>query len=154
MSQFLGTHQNRLDVKGRVSVPATFRTALRAATGTDGPVSLVLRKSHKLPCIEAWPLPAFQALAAPLDRLDAFGDTHDDFSIVLYADAFVLESDKEGRVMVPDALVKHAGLTGPVAFLGAGKTFQIWEPEAAEARKDQARQQLRANGSTLPGVAA
>ena len=73
MSQFLGTHTNRLDAKGRVSIPAPFRAALRpAAEGAP----LVLRPSHKHPCVEGWPAAAFQALAAPLDELDMFGEAH------------------------------------------------------------------------------
>ncbi len=88
MSQFLGTHQNRLDAKGRVSVPAQFRTALRAAANGDGSASLILRPSHQHACIEAWPVAAFQALATPLDRLDVFSQAHDDLATALYADAF------------------------------------------------------------------
>ena len=42
MSQFLGTHQNRLDAKGRVSIPAQFRTVLRAGTNGEAGTSLVL----------------------------------------------------------------------------------------------------------------
>ncbi len=85
MSQFLGTHQNRLDAKGRVSIPAQFRAVLRAGYGGETATSLVLRPSHKHPCIEAWPANAFAALATPLDRLDVFSDEHDDFATALYA---------------------------------------------------------------------
>ena len=65
--QFLGTHQNRLDAKGRVSVPAAFRAALKAGNEANG-THLVLRPSHQHPCIEAWPAAVFEALAEPLNR--------------------------------------------------------------------------------------
>lgn len=150
MSQFLGTHQNRLDSKGRVSVPAPFRNSLRAAS--DGAAqSLVLRPSHKHPCIEAWPDHIFQALAVPLDRLDQFSEAHDDLAAALYADAFPVEADKEGRIVLPESLVAHAGLTGAVVFMGLGRTFQIWEPGAAERRRAEARERARELGLTLPG---
>lgn len=150
MTQFLGTHQNRLDAKGRVSVPAAFRTALR---GTDGTASLVLRPSHKHPCIEAWPTRAFEALAAPVDRLDTFSDEQDDLVTSLYADAFPVEADKEGRIVLTDALKGHAGLQDTVVFMGMGRIFTIWEPAAAEQRRAEARDRARNRGFTLPGAA-
>ena len=153
MSQFLGTHQNRLDAKGRVSVPAPFRTALRAhaeAAGLTG-AQLVLRPSHKHPCIEGWPAAVFQALATPLDRLDLFSEDHDDLAAALYAGAFPAESDKEGRIVLPEQLTAHAGLKDAVVFMGLGRTFQIWEPAAAERRLAEARERARAGGLTLPG---
>ncbi len=162
MTQFLGTHQNRLDAKGRVSIPAAFRAALRANGETNGngncngngTTQLVLRPSHKHPCIEAWPTAEFQALAAPLDRLDLFSEEHDDLASALYADAYPVESDKEGRIVVPDALIAHAGLGEAVVFMGLGRIFQIWEPDAAARRRAEARERARARSLTLPGIAA
>ena len=72
----------------------------------------------------------------------------------MYADAFPVEADKEGRIVLPDALVAHAGLTEAVVFMGLGRIFQIWEPAAAERRRAEARDRARAHGFTLPGVAA
>ena len=159
MSVFLGTHQNRLDAKGRVSIPAGFRAALRgrsqsaeAAPDASGTVQIVLRPSHKHPCIEAWPLDAFAALARPLDRLDMFSEDHDDLSAALYADAYPVDADKEGRIMLPEILASHAGLSDSVAFMGLGHIFQIWEPKAAERRRIEARD--RARGVSLPGSRA
>lgn len=150
MSVFLGTHQNRLDAKGRVSIPAPFRTGLRA--GSDAlTAQLILRPSHKLPCIEAWPTAVFETLSAPLDRLDLFSEAHDDLAAALYADAYPAETDKEGRIVLPSALAQHAGITDQVIFMGLGRTFQIWEPVAAEQRRAEARERARARGLTLPG---
>jgi MraZ protein len=158
MTQFLGTHQNRLDAKGRVSIPAAFRAALRTNGETNcngnGTTQLVLRPSHKHSCIEAWPNAEFQALAAPLDRLDLFSEEHDDLASALYADAYPVESDKEGRIVLPDALIAHAGLGEAVVFMGLGRIFQIWEPEAAVRRRAEARERARARSLTLPGIAA
>jgi transcriptional regulator MraZ len=148
MSQFLGTHTIRLDAKGRVSIPAPFRTGLRA--GAEGH-SLVLRPSHKHPCVEGWPAEAFHALATPLDALDMFGEAHDDLAAALYADAHPSDPDKEGRIVLPADLIAHANLADSVVFMGLGKTFQIWEPAAAERRRTEARERARARGLTLPG---
>ncbi len=150
MSQFLGTHQNRLDAKGRVSVPAPFRTALRAGVEGDGPIALILRPSHKHACIEGWPKAKFDELTAGLNRHNQFSDTREDLAAALYASAYQVEADKEGRIVLEDELVEHAGLTNQVAFMGMGETFQIWEPTAAKKRRDEARNGARLKDLSLP----
>lgn len=152
MTQFLGTHTNRLDAKGRVSIPAPFRAVLRQ--DGSGPGGLVLRPSHKHACIEGWPETEFRTLARPLDMLDLFSEAHDDLAAALYADAYPLEPDKEGRIVLPDALAAHANLTEGVVFMGLGRIFQIWEPAAAEQRRAEARERARARALTLPGGTA
>ncbi len=152
MGQFLGTHLNRIDAKGRVSIPAPFRAALRALS-VEGAAPLVLRQSHAHACVEGWPSVTFEELATPLNQLDMFGEDHEDLAQVLYSDAYPVESDKEGRIMLPDVLVQHAGISDTVIFMGLGRTFQIWEPQAAERRRAEARERARARRLTLPGVA-
>ena len=147
----MGTHQSRFDAKGRMSVPAPFRAALRAGS-EDGAAALVLRPSHKHPCIEGWPAAAFQSLAAGFDRLDLFSADQDDLTTALYADAWPVEPDKEGRITVPESLVQHAGLTESVVFMGLGRLFQIWEPQAASRRIAAAREGVVARGLTLPAA--
>ena len=155
MTHFLGTHQNRLDAKGRVSVPAQFRAALKARCGSEANgTQLVLRPSHQHPCIEAWPSAEFEALSQPLNRIDLFSQAHDDLAASLYADAFPVEADREGRIVLPDNLVAYAGLSDTVVFMGLGRVFQIWEPSAAERRRAEARERARVHGFTLPGIAA
>lgn len=151
--QFLGTHQNRLDAKGRVSVPAAFRAALRNADSGNG-TQLILRPSHFHPCIEAWPHAQFATLAAPLAQFSPLSAEHQDLAASLYADAFLVEADKEGRILIPDHLVSHAGLTELVVFMGMGLTFQIWEPAAAERRRAEARLRARDLHPSAAGVAA
>jgi MraZ protein len=160
MTQFLGTHHNRLDAKGRVSVPAPFRAALRAHAEravdeaerhapTAAP-TLVLRPSHTHACIEGWPAAVLYALATPLDRLDLFGEAHDILATTLFGEAHPIEPDKEGRIVLPEPLITHAGLAEGVTFMGLGRIFQIWEPAAAARRLIEARE--RARGVTLPGI--
>ncbi len=95
----------------------------------------------------------FEALSAPLQQLDMFSEEQDDLAAALFADAYPVDSDKEGRIIVPEILKQHAGLTEGVAFMGLGRTFQIWEPAAAERRRVEARERVRARGLTLPGSA-
>ena len=148
MANFMGTHRNRLDAKGRVSVPASFRACLRAPG--DEP-SLVLRPSQNHPCIEGWPAEVFATLEAPLATLDVFSEDQEDMASLLYSDAFQTDPDREGRIILPEPMVAFANLGEAVVFMGLGRIFQIWEPEAAERRRAEARERARQRGLTLPG---
>jgi MraZ protein len=150
MTRFLGTHRNRLDKKGRVSVPAEFRAELERL----GSAQIILRPSHRAACLECWPEPEFARLAAGLERFPAFSEEQEDLSASLFADAHPIRPDAEGRVVLPEELVAHAGLSEWVAFVGLGAIFQIWEPEAARRRIEEARARAKARGLTLsPGAA-
>lgn len=152
MGQFMGTHQGKLDAKGRVSIPAPFRTVLRAGAA-EGPVGIVLRPSHTLACVEGWSPAVFEQLSAPLQRIPLFSEDHEDLSVALFGDAHPVESDREGRIVLPDWLATHAGVTDAVVFMGQGAYFAIWEPQAAARRRAEARARALARGLTLPGAA-
>ncbi len=141
MSQFLGAHQNRLDAKGRVSIPALFRTELKKL---DALGTLVLRPSHSLACIEAWPVPVFETLEKPLQELPDFSEEQIDLAATIYAGACRLEADKDGRVMLTDEMIAHANLSDAVTFLGLGRMFHIWEPSAAIIFQAEARERANA----------
>jgi MraZ protein len=152
MSQFLGTHQSRLDAKSRVSIPASFRSVLRTlpVQATPDTASLVLRPSHTHDCIEVWPATVFHALEASLNRYDPLSDSYADLAFALYGDAFPADADKEGRIVLSDDLKSHAQLTDSVAFVGLGRTFQIWQPDLARERRTQARELARSKGLSSP----
>ncbi|MSP00283.1 MAG: cell division/cell wall cluster transcriptional repressor MraZ [Acetobacteraceae bacterium] len=147
MALFNGTYVQNFDSKGRVSIPASFRAALRAGVTNisslgDGPASLplVLRPSDKTLCIEALTEVKHQELAAELEKLDPLSEEYDALATVLFADAWPVETDKEGRVIVPDPLLNFAGIARAesVAFVGIGLSFQLWNPASVANRKAEA----------------
>jgi len=131
MTQFLGTHLNKLDAKGRISIPASFRTSLRSDIAGS---SIVLRRSHILPCIDVWPLAMLQKAAARLEELDPLSPEHDELAARVYGDSYPTEPDKEGRIVIPDRYLAHAAIKEQVAVTGRGLYFQLWEPSASEQR--------------------
>ena len=163
MALFNGTYVQNFDAKGRVSVPASFRIALRAGAvsippSSDGPVSipLVLRPSDKARCIEALTEVRHQALVAELEKLDPLSEEYDALAMVLFADAYPIETDKEGRIIVHDALLGHAGVSrdGSVAFVGMGTRFQLWHPDKVPDHKAAAQAANRARVARQREVAA
>jgi MraZ protein len=146
MTQFYDTYTNRLDKKGRVSVPAPFRATLERMNASD----LILSPNHKRACIDARPDIVFRELSAALEALDEFSDDHDDLATTLFADACSAMPDAEGRIMLPERLIVHANLTDQVAFVGMGRRFQLWHPEAAAQRAAEARAGTLQRRLTVP----
>ncbi len=145
MALFLSTFVNKVDKKGRVSVPAPFRAAL-AGQSLAG---IVAYPSFVMPAIEACGIERMEELSRSVDQFNPFSDEHDAFASALFADSHQLPWDGEGRVILPPALRETAGIGEIAVFVGRGATFQIWEPGAAEANRRQARERARAERGAL-----
>lgn len=142
MPLFLHTYTNKIDKKGRVSLPAAFRSVL-AEAGKEDPIVF---RSLIHPAIEGWSQAQLEKLVEEAEAKGAYdpfpnsGQRLDDKATVLLSDAQPLKSDGEGRIMLPELFISHAGITDKATFVGRGRTFQIWQPDAfavhvAEARK-------------------
>jgi MraZ protein len=146
MGLFLSTIINKVDRKGRVSVPAPFRTTL----SEQGLSAIVLYPSFTLPCIEVCGEDFLQRLADSANELALFSPEKDDISSLIFGDSCRLSWDPEGRVQLPEDLLAHANITESAAFVGMGKTFQIWEPQARQAAMAEIRNRARQKPITLP----
>jgi MraZ protein len=142
----MGTFENKVDRKGRVSVPAPFRQSL----ATSSYQGIVAFRSHRSDAVESCDIEFMNQLNGRADALDLFSDEHDDLVFTLFADAFQLPFDGEGRIILPPALATHATITDRAAFVGKGNTFQIWQPETLAERKEDVRARARAQGISLP----
>ena len=131
MDQFLGSHVNRLDAKGRISIPAPFRAVLKT---TQENAALVLRRSHLHPCIDVWPMAMLDASKARLAQMDMLDPDYDAIAARLFGDSQPAEPDKEGRITISSRYLQHAAITEALTITGRGTYFQIWEPDAAERR--------------------
>ena len=144
MAVFLSTFANKVDKKGRVSVPATFRAALEQ----EKSAGVILYPSFKHPCLEGCGDERIEQIAASIDELEAFSEEADNLQTIL-ADSVRLTVDGDGRVMLPKELVDFAGLADTAMFVGLGKSFQVWQPESYEAHRAKNRERAREQGATL-----
>ena len=144
---FLSTFVNKVDRKGRVSVPASFRAAL---TGQSF-AGIIAFRSFKTAAIEASGIDRIEEMSARLDALDQFSEDNESLASI-FADAQQLAFDSEGRVVLPEDFAKHAGITESAAFVGLGRTFQIWEPEAHKRHQSEMRERAKRQGMTLPAM--
>jgi MraZ protein len=145
MSLFLSSYENRLDSKGRISVPASFRASLN----NDKFAGVVLYRSFTNKCIDGLSMSRMEQLAAATDKMGVFDNTLDDLSAMLFADARPLQFDVTGRIVIPNDLLKHAGITDTALFVGRGNSFQIWNPDEFKKVQEKSLSNLRTTRPNL-----
>jgi MraZ protein len=143
---FLSTFVNKVDRKGRVSVPATFRSTL--ATHRH-PNQVVLMPSFKYEALDGTGSDHLTEMMEGLNTLDQYSDRRDDLALV-FAESRALQIDGEGRIVLPEDLKDHAHISEEVAFVGLGTMFQLWEPGRFNRHRVEARERSRRSGVTLP----
>ena len=142
---FLSTYENRLDKKGRVSVPAPFRSYL-SNLGYNGVVCYPSFNNHS---IEAWPQDRIEKISNTIDALNPFEEKKDYFATSILSESINLQFDSEGRISLTTKLLKHAKIKNSILFVGQGKTFQIWEPTSFEKFRVRASKKSNIYRSSL-----
>lgn len=133
---FLSTFTNKIDKKGRVSVPASFRASL-ASQAFSG---IIAYSSFVNPCIEACSMNRIEVISQTIDNLDPYSEIRDAFATTILGGCVQLGFDSEGRIIIPENLIELANIDEQACFVGKGATFEIWSPEifadyAAKARE-------------------
>ena len=142
---FLSSYENRVDKKGRVSVPATFRSHLSSM----GYNSFISYPSFNHPALEACSQDRIEKLSNTIDSLNPFEEKRDFFATSILSESENLQFDTEGRISFSDKLLNHAKIKNNILFVGLGQTFQIWEPKNFEKFKIVARKKAYQNRSNL-----
>lgn len=115
---FLGTHEPRLDEKGRLILPAKFRDEL--ASG------LVMTKGQER-CLYVFPSAEFQTITEQLRQTPLTAKGARDYMRVMFAGAHDEIPDKQGRVTIPSGLRDYAGLAKECVVIGANTRVEIWD---------------------------
>lgn len=140
MDRFVSHYTLRLDAKGRVSIPASFRAVL-ARDGFDG---LYCYPTLDRPALDAGGNALLSEIEQLIARFSPYSEEREQFSAALYGTSEVLKIDGEGRVILSEPLKVHAGISTEVAFAGLGHKFQIWEPDRFRAELAEATEKVRA----------
>lgn len=138
MDRFLSNAVNRIDAKGRVSVPAHFRSVLQKRGYAD----LYALRALELPALDVGGLDLLDRYEQRIAQEDPFLQAAEDMSFFVHGDGTFLKLDQDGRITVTDFLRDHTGITTDVAFVGRGSFFQIWEPSRLADYSRQARDRL------------
>ena len=142
---FLSSYENKIDKKGRVSVPATFRSHLNSM-GYNGFISY---PSFNHSALEACSQDRIEKLSNAIDSLNPFEEKRDFFATSILSESESLQFDTEGRISLSSKLLNHAKIKNNMLFVGQGQTFQIWEPTAFEKFKVTARKKANINRASL-----
>jgi MraZ protein len=145
MALLVGRFVNKIDKKGRVSVPKPFRDAFK----DQAFAGLYAYPLFKFPAIEACGEDFMARISASLDDLDMFSDEQDELASVIMENAHPLTFDPEGRVVLPPELLEHAGIAEQALFVGRGTRLQIWSPDTYASHAKQTFERARSRGATL-----
>ena len=124
-----GNHPARIDEKGRIKVPNGFRTLVEAQYGPELFVTSVTGEYVRIYPMQVWLEIESRLAAVPstnpsklrfLDRVNFFGQT--------------VAMDKQGRVLIPQALRETAAMAGEVSVLGLQNHMAVWNRRRLEER--------------------
>ena len=122
---FMDTISNKVDAKGRVSLPSDYRAIVKELS-----TEIVCYRSLNAPCIEGCLEDTLDKLATEIENsTDFFSETQDNLTNLIFGDAKRFPFDSTGRIVLSEKLLKHAGITDTAVFVGKGRKFQIWTPE-------------------------
>lgn len=121
-SLFIDTIANKVDAKGRTSVPAEYREIVKNSQS-----SIILYRSLSCPCIEGCLEILLEKLATDIENTtDFFSETQDNLTNLVFGDAKKFDFDSTGRIVLSEKLLQHANISDTAIFVGKGRKFQIW----------------------------
>ena len=142
---FLDTIANKVDAKGRVSLPADYRAIVKELS-----TEIVCYRSLTSPCIEGCTEDLLEKLATDIENsTDFFSETQDDLTNLIFGDAKRFTFDSTGRIMLTEKLIKHAEITDTAVFVGKGRKFQIRSEENWAKEEERLREKVRQNRPSL-----
>jgi len=141
---FLGTHNPRLDDKGRLFLPAKFRDRL-----ADG---LVVTRGQER-CLYVFPMDEFMRLAAQMQQAPTTSKAARDYTRVFLSGASDEVPDKQGRVTIPAALRQYAGLSRECTVIGTGAKLEVWDTDSWNAYLESTEQAFADQSEeVIPGL--
>ncbi|HUY68358.1 MAG TPA: MraZ family transcriptional regulator [Alphaproteobacteria bacterium] len=149
MPVFLSRFVNRLDKKGRVSVPASFRATL----GSDAP-GIVVFRSLQHEALDGCGIAHLELLSRSLEKLDLAPDMYELIETTIFGGSLQLPFDGEGRISLPQHLAAAVGIGEDVVFVGRRKTFQLWDPKKFAAHDAATRAAARSKDISLSKIIA
>lgn len=120
----LGTYTPKIDAKGRVALPAKFRSQLGQG--------LVMARGQER-CVYLLPFDEFRRIASQIQRTSVGNKAAREYLRVFLSGAVDQEPDKQGRVVVPQMLRDYANLGSDIVVIGVGTRAELWNKDAWES---------------------
>jgi MraZ protein len=137
--RFRGESHHKVDTKGRVSIPASFRRVLEASDPNwrdgDTPELVIVYGDHRRSFLECYTIEAIDEVDAKIDALPRGSMERKMLQRLFHGQSFPTHVDETGRLVLPAKLRQKIDLEKEAFFIAAGDTFQIWKPETYEAEE-------------------
>lgn len=140
MTLFVSSFTQKLDAKGRVSIPAAYRAVLQR----EQSAALLCYPAPERPAIDAGGQSLIEEMRRFIERFPEASTEREQFAAALFGTSETLKIDGEGRLVLTENLKVHAGIGMSVTFVGLGHKFQMWEPERFRSQFAQATARMRA----------
>ena len=148
---FRGEGVQKVDTKGRVSIPAHFRRVLEAGdpSWSDGkaPEFVVVYGDHRRSFLECFTIDAANEVDQTIKAMKRGSPKRRAMERVFNGQSLPLTVDETGRIVLPAKLRQKIGLDGEAYFIAMGDTFQIWKPETYEGHDGEVDELLDDLGS-------
>lgn len=144
--EFVGKFLNRIDKKGRVSVPALWRPKLLGKEFSG----IVAQVTEGYSAIDGYSQQYLERYQNWLDNKDPLLEENEYESTLIFGSS-MLPFDKEGRVLIPDFLRKSSLLKNDALFVGMGRRFRVWDPSSFQKYENKARQYMKKRKKTNSG---
>ncbi len=128
MRNFIGTYECKIDDKGRLKVPSSL---IKQMEGFEEK-TFVVKRSVFQPCLEVYPMKAWDKLMEKINKLNRFVKKNADFIRMFTAGVKTVELDNAGRLQISKDLTLYAGFTKDIVVTSAGELFEIWDKDAYE----------------------
>lgn len=153
-AMFLSRFTNTLDAKGRVSVPADFRTAvaLDSISHNDAFDGIIVWPSIDGKWLEGGGTALLRSHQALLNTLKPHDLARIAFERAVFGESHRLSFDASGRVSLPKELAEFAGLDKLATFVGMGQRFEIWNPASYDAKLKLVRKMAKETRPRLYAV--
>lgn len=134
--RFRGESHHKVDTKGRVSIPASFRRVLEAADPSwksgENPELVIVYGDHRRKYLECYTMEAIDEVDDKISALSRGSQERRMLQRLFHGQSFPTTVDETGRLVLPAKLRQKIDLEGEAFFIAAGDTFQIWKPETYE----------------------
>lgn len=128
MKNFIGTYECKIDDKGRLKVPSSLIKQMENFEDN----AFVVKRSVFQPCLEVYPMKAWDKLMDKINKLNRFIKKNADFIRMFTAGVKTVELDNAGRLQISKDLTYFAALQKDIVITSAGELFEIWDKEAYE----------------------
>lgn len=131
---FLGTYEPNLIGKGRIALPKKIREQLESN-------KIVLTVGFEK-CIYGFEEKSWEEITRPELSRPLFSDSEGrDLRRKMCVKAMVIQLGAQGRIVIPEGMMKYAGIQDQLTLIGAGDHFEIWDSQEWEAYSEKIKTQ-------------